>query len=186
MYQIRCMSLVGQLNHCSAIQTRKMQKLLVALTLTFTSFTSATAACYSVYKDAKVIYQSSVAPVNLSLPFSQTLPKKFGEGASMVYQEGSISCPDFDITGSISISESSSYTPQATVKYFNAAAIKTSTRISTTQTSSSVSSSNYSGSSGYGSRSVQGSVQTGPRGGQYYINSNGNKTYVGSRGSRGR
>ena len=172
---------------------RKMQNLLIVFTITSAFVTSADAACYTVYKDEKVIYQSSIAPVDLSFPFSQTIPTKFGNGATMVFQEGSNFCPDVDGTGNTSISESRSSTPQLAAKYSNAAATNPPIQIPTIRNSdhspSAFSSPNDSGSSGYGSRSAQGPIQTGPRGGQYYINSNGNKTYVGSsssKGSRGR
>ena len=63
---------------------------------------STEAACHTVYNNKGIIYRSSIPPVDMSFPFSQTLPEKFGAGATMVYQEGSTFCPELENTGSVS------------------------------------------------------------------------------------
>jgi hypothetical protein len=49
-------------------------------------------ACYTVYKGEQVVYQSSGAPVDMSLPFSQTVPRVFGAGAVLVFRPDSDAC----------------------------------------------------------------------------------------------
>jgi hypothetical protein len=44
----------------------------------------AQATCYSVYRaDGALIHEGSNTPVNLSLPLGDTVPEKFGAGASL-------------------------------------------------------------------------------------------------------
>ena len=55
----------------------------------------ANAACYSVFKaDGTLIHQSSNAPVNLSLPFSESVTEKYGPGASMTVSDLGFYCKD--------------------------------------------------------------------------------------------
>ena len=158
-----------------------MEKFLIVFALVSTAVTSASAACYTVYMDEKVIYQSSIEPVDLSFPFSQTLPAKFGEGATMVYLEGSNFCPDLDSTSNTSGNQSRSSARQLSATNSKLATANSAVQLPTSRSaeysSSDFTSANYSGPLGYGSRSDPGAIQTGPRGGQYYINSSGNKTY---------
>ena len=81
-----------------------MQKheLLTAFALSCAIVSSTEAACHTVYNNKGIIYRSSIPPVDMSFPFSQTLPEKFGAGATMVYQEGSTFCPELENTGSVS------------------------------------------------------------------------------------
>jgi hypothetical protein len=44
----------------------------------------AQAACYTVYAGTASVYRSTTPPVDLSLAYSETVPAKFGRGASMV------------------------------------------------------------------------------------------------------
>lgn len=170
----------------------KISELLFATVLGLSFVASAKAACYTIYKGESAIFSSSVSPVDMSLPFSQTVPAKFGEGATMVYQENFINCPELEITNAVSVPAALKVGANA----MKSGAIKeltispSSVRIEDRYPSL-ITSAEYSGSydhgSAYGSRgSIQrGSIQTGPRGGQYFINSNGNRSYVGSGGSRG-
>jgi hypothetical protein len=53
----------------------------------------AQATCYSVYKaDGKLLQQSSTSPVNLSLQIGDTVPEKFGSGATMTVSDYDVFC----------------------------------------------------------------------------------------------
>lgn len=55
----------------------------------------AQATCYSVYKaDGKLIHESSTTPVNLALPIGDTVPEKFGPGATMTVSDHGVYCKD--------------------------------------------------------------------------------------------
>jgi hypothetical protein len=64
----------------------ELMKKLLALATSCILCASASAACYTVLaKDGKAIYQSDTTPVNLSYPLHETVPVRFGEGATMVF-----------------------------------------------------------------------------------------------------
>ena len=166
------------------------KKLLAAVVLSCAITTNINAACYTVYKNEGVVYRSSVSPVDMSFPFSQTLSTIFGEGATMVYLDGSTFCPDIESTGSSSSNQFRAPLQGRSTTNLNVATADASIRPQPIQMeerhSSAFPSKDYSGLAGYGgAHGAQGSIQTGPRGGRYYMNSNGNKTYVGSSGSKG-
>ncbi|HEY0824321.1 MAG TPA: hypothetical protein VGD76_11080 [Ramlibacter sp.] len=53
------------------------------------------ATCYSVYKaDGTLILESSNTPVNLTLPLGDTVPEKFGAGATMTVSDLGVFCKD--------------------------------------------------------------------------------------------
>jgi hypothetical protein len=55
----------------------------------------AQATCYSVYKaDGTIIQETSNSPVDLTLPIGDTIPVKFGTGASMTISESGFYCKD--------------------------------------------------------------------------------------------
>jgi hypothetical protein len=55
----------------------------------------AQATCYSVYKaDGTLVREGSTTPVNLSLPLGDTVPEKFGPGASMTVSDHGVFCKD--------------------------------------------------------------------------------------------
>ena len=55
----------------------------------------AQATCFTVYKaDGTVLHESSSTPVNLSLPIGDTVPEKFGPGATMTVSDQGIYCRD--------------------------------------------------------------------------------------------
>ncbi|MCE3270958.1 MAG: hypothetical protein K0S57_1355 [Ramlibacter sp.] len=55
----------------------------------------AQATCYSVYKaDGTIIQETSNSPVDLTLPIGDTIPVKFGTGASMTISESGYYCKD--------------------------------------------------------------------------------------------
>jgi hypothetical protein len=52
------------------------------------------AACYTVYRQSNAVYRSTTAPVDLSLPLGDTVPARFGAGASMVTSTDETGCSD--------------------------------------------------------------------------------------------
>lgn len=53
----------------------------------------ASSACYTVYaKNGKVIYQSEKAPVSLVYPLHETVPARFGSGATLAFTTDFGSC----------------------------------------------------------------------------------------------
>jgi hypothetical protein len=55
----------------------------------------AQATCYSVYKaDGTLIQESSTTPVNLALQIGDTVPEKFGSGATMTISDHGVYCKD--------------------------------------------------------------------------------------------
>ena len=54
------------------------------------------ATCYTVYSGPTLVYQSTRAPVDLSYPLHETLPKRFGAGASMIFVPDNDSCGALD------------------------------------------------------------------------------------------
>lgn len=55
----------------------------------------AQATCYSVYKaDGALIHESSTTPVDLTLPIGDTVPEKFGPGATMTVSDLGHYCKD--------------------------------------------------------------------------------------------
>lgn len=58
------------------------------------STASASAACYTVFQADQTVYQSTVSPVDLSRPLSETVPQRFGSGASMAMRQGDGPCPE--------------------------------------------------------------------------------------------
>ena len=148
----------------------------------------ANAACYTIYMGNVIVYQSSRVPVDMSFQFSQTVPVSYGVGATMVFQEGPDICEDIDGSKLSNTPNELRISSQANAgsrnpSYKSASAsygqsqstldlIKDSPLISGAFerfTNSDIVGSNN-GSQGY--------IQTGPRGGKYYINSSGNKSYI--------
>lgn len=168
----------------------------VALAIAIHAFAQqANAACYTIYKSDVAIYQSSVPPVDMGPPFSQTVPAKFGVGATMVYQEWANSCAEFDSPTGFDKAPSVARQPQGQARTTESSSSRASSSSRQAQSSAAQmtnsemvinASQSYGGSGGTASNvDYPGSIQTGPRGGQYYMNSNGNKTYVSS-GNSGR
>lgn len=66
-----------------------------AVAAAFLSTGIAQATCYSVYKaDGTLIQEGSTTPVNLTLPLGDTVPEKFGHGASMTVSDLGFFCKD--------------------------------------------------------------------------------------------
>ena len=60
--------------------------------------TAASASCYVVYSASQqVLYRSTEPPVNLSYQLHQTVPYRYGQGATMVFGIADANCgPDAD------------------------------------------------------------------------------------------
>ena len=72
---------------------------------------SADAGCHSVYNPAgKLIYQSSDAPVDTRDEYHRTVPRRFGQGATLVYVNDGQHCLDMGTLVGLS-GASSSRTP---------------------------------------------------------------------------
>ena len=67
---------------------------LVVSVLGLSALAPAHAACYTVYRQSGAIYRSTSSPVNLSLPLSDTVPARFGPGASMVASLEELGCTE--------------------------------------------------------------------------------------------
>ena len=69
-------------------------KALLLATALFTAG-AAQATCYSVYKaDGTLLQESSTPPVNLALQIGDTVPEKFGPGATLTVSDHSVYCKD--------------------------------------------------------------------------------------------
>lgn len=140
------------------------------------------AGCYTIYRTGQMIYQSSEAPVDTALHFHATVPQRFGIGATLVYLANAESCFFVDSVHSDSFGKviQASYLPSHSGTEPRVLTMPASVKISPEVNLDSIQSMSASG--GYGGNVL---LQTGPRGGQYAYNGNGNKTYVSSGGGRG-
>ena len=59
----------------------------------------AQAACYTVYLGSRIAYRSTTPPVDLSRPYSETLPPRFGSGASMITTADETGCFQVVLSG---------------------------------------------------------------------------------------
>jgi len=57
------------------------------------------AACYTVYQGNSITYRSTLPPVDLSQPYSETLPARFGGGASMIAANDETGCIQVVLSG---------------------------------------------------------------------------------------
>lgn len=144
------------------------------------AISAAHANCYAVYKGDARIYHAMRAPVDTSLPYSESVPARFGPGATMVVTSGAFDCPS---ENEIVIPASA---PGGTGPVSKADELAARDRALTrlAERHSVVGDGNDGDGSYGGGQPGQGPIMTGPRGGKYYINGSGNKTYVGSSGSR--
>ena len=142
---------------------------------------SAHAGCYSVYNSTgRLIHQSSDAPVDTRQQYHMTVPQRFGSGSTLVYLAEYESCLPKEASNPVSLSKSAE-----SIYISSLAPIENNFEPVTSL-----------GGDGGNGRSAKGransayagspSLQTGPRGGQFYINSGGNKSYVGGGGGRRR
>jgi hypothetical protein len=76
----------------------KLPLILVAC-LGAASALPAQAACYTVYLGNSITYRSTTAPVDLSRPYSETLPLRFGSGASMITTNDETGCIQVVLSG---------------------------------------------------------------------------------------
>ena len=74
--------------------------LMIGLTLLgAASALQARAACYTVYVGNGIVYRSTTTPVDLSRPYSETLPARFGRGASMITSHDDTGCTQVVFSG---------------------------------------------------------------------------------------
>lgn len=144
---------------------------------------SAHAGCYTIYRAGQMIYQSSEAPVDTGRQFHTTVPQRFGTGATLVYLADAESCFFVDSGTSENVGKTvqASYLPSHSGAAPRDPTIPASVKINPEINLGSMPSMSASG--GYGGNPM---LHTGPKGGQFYINGSGNKSYVGGgRGVRG-
>lgn len=145
---------------------------------------AAHANCYSVYKGDARIYHAQTPPVDTSLPYSETVPARFGAGATMIVTSGSFDCPRDDEQQGGEVLGGSWQGAGDVAR--DRALSRLAERHRGYSDDDGANSGSTAGSSG-GTASTRGPILTGPRGGQYYLNSSGNKSYVSSgRGGGGR
>lgn len=158
-------------------------KRFVTLVVTCGFALSAHAGCYSIYRAGQIIYQSSEAPVDTALQFHASIPQRFGQGATLVYLANADSCVFVDSAPSENLGKTvqASYLLPHAGTAPRGPTIPLSIQRGAEINMDSIPSMTASG--GYGGNS---SLNTGPRGGQFYYNGNGNKTYVGSGRGGGR
>jgi hypothetical protein len=70
--------------------------ILIALGLLLSQ--QALAACYAVYSGDRLVYRSVASPVDLSRPLHETVPARFGRGATMTFVPSSEGCTTVDVT----------------------------------------------------------------------------------------
>ena len=145
---------------------------LTILLLIHSSIVSA--GCYLVYDSkGEIIYRSNKSPVDLSGSVSQAVESKF-PGGRLVIQQTPCGSEEILTAKPQPILEEST-------AYKNTKVVDELVRQNPTYQSDSLSnnSTDYTDST-YGGRSYSGgkTIHTGPRGGRYYYNSSGNKTYV--------
>lgn len=59
----------------------------------------AQAACYTVYLGTSITYRSTTPPVDLSRPYGETVPWRFGSGASMITTNDETGCSQIVLSG---------------------------------------------------------------------------------------
>lgn len=145
---------------------------------------AAHANCYAVYKGEARVYHGQTPPVDTSLPYSETVPARFGAGATMIVASGAFDCPrESELQGGDALPGSARQEADvvAREKALRYLAERHSMRSDDDDTTDGSTTGSYGGGT-----STRGPIQTGPRGGRYYLNSSGNKTYVSSGGGRRR
>jgi|GEM_PF-3384857 len=156
---------------------------LVLAGITLLMHMTANANCYSVYKGDARVYHAQTPPVDTSLPYGETVPARFGAGATMIVASGAFDCPRDDELQGGEVMAGSAWQGASDVARDKALS-RLARRHGGRSDDDRASDGSTAGSSG-GEVSTRGPILTGPRGGQYYLNSSGNKSYVSSgRGGR--
>ena len=73
--------------------------LICLATLGVVSALPAQAACYTVFTGNSIVYRSTTPPVDLSRPYSETLPLRFGSGASLIEANDETGCIQVVLAG---------------------------------------------------------------------------------------
>ncbi len=175
---------IHKLKPMPAFWLRMQFVVVAAISLTHTP---GSAYCYTVYKGDSLVYKAQSAPVDTSRPYSETVPAKFGAGAMMVVDVSSIDCPqESELTDIVAYHN---LERPGTVAGDSPETTRALGRLALRHTGSSDNSSVLHEASSDSFRAgtySKGPIMTGPRGGQFYWNSNGGKTYVSGGGSRRR
>jgi hypothetical protein len=158
-----------------------LRKLALVAGVAMSMLSAAHANCYTVYKGDARVYHAMRAPVDTSLPYSETVPARFGAGATMIVTSGAFDCPSENEIRSEEWGGSGQTSKADELATRDRALARLAERHSIAGDDGDLGGS-YGGS--FGGGQATGPIMTGPRGGRYYINSSGNKTYVGSSGSR--
>jgi len=74
-------------------------RLICIASLGIVSVLPAQAACYTVYQSNRIVYRSTTPPVDLSRPYSETLPARFGSGASVIEVNDETGCSQVVLAG---------------------------------------------------------------------------------------
>lgn len=74
-------------------------RLICIASLGVVSVLPAQAACYTVYQSNRIVYRSTTPPVDLSRPYSDTLPARFGSGASVIEANDETGCSQVVLAG---------------------------------------------------------------------------------------
>jgi hypothetical protein len=153
-------------------------------------------ACYGIYKDGKLIYQSEDSPVNLEHRIKESVVSAFGDNSSMVIHTDGRDCYEIGKAAPLDLNP-----PRSAADLMWRSYAGELSRVTGIETDSDVTPritenhSSYGGdyqsyhSSGYGSRYGVGNnshIYTGPRGGRYTTTSGGHKSYLGGSSGSGR
>jgi hypothetical protein len=74
-------------------------RLICIASLGVVSVLPAQAACYTVYQSNRIVYRSTTPPVDLSRPYGDTLPARFGSGASVIEANDETGCTQVVLAG---------------------------------------------------------------------------------------
>jgi hypothetical protein len=141
---------------------------------------TAQATCFMVYGSANaLIYRSSTSPVDLTQQIGDSVRAKFGPEASMVSSDTTQFCPELPAAEMRGATDANAASAAGTVV---SVASRPAEPLSFVPEFAAGGRAEFGGvgtASSGGSSGGGRSLQTGPRGGVYYINGSGNRTYVG-------
>jgi len=73
--------------------------LICIASLALASALPAQASCYTVYLGNSIAYRSTTPPVDLSRPYGETVPWRFGSGATMITTTDDTGCTQIVLSG---------------------------------------------------------------------------------------
>ena len=144
-------------------------RMLLGAMLAFVSSMS-WADCYSIYgAGGELVYQSTSVPINLGNRIGDEVPRVWGVDARLVFTPNSSDCQLVGV-------ETTTDVMSGPLWAYMEAGLSPSGRV--VLPSSMTDGETWSAMGGRSSSGGSHLIQTGPRGGQFYENPNGNKTYV--------